>query len=445
MGATLKHPATSIELGRQADNAWRVLALLFVANLINIYDRVIPAVIAEPLREEFKLTDLHIGLFGTVFTIVYALAGIPLGRMADSGSRKKILGWGLALWSGFTAFTGMAGGFISFLAMRVGVGIGEASYAPAATSLISDLFPGLKRSRAIGIFMLGQPLGLVLAFFTAGAIAHAFDSWRAPFFAAAVPGILLAAAFIFIREPKRGASEAFQAASATAVANPIRTVLSVRTIRWIVISGIGHNFAAFATNTFMVPLLQRYFHIPLKTAAIYTGVMVGLTGLVALILGGMLADRLQQRYQRGRLILCTAAMVMATVFTFLAMKTDNLTAFVWLFGAGWFASYFYTVCTFPTVQELVVPQLRATAMAVYFGAMALLGSAVGALSVGGLSDYYARAMQLAEGASLLSNAHRATGLHDAMILVPVALLVTTLACVMATRAYRRDIEGATGL
>lgn len=436
----MKNPATSIDQGRQADNAWRVLALLFVANLINIYDRVIPAVIAEPLRVAFDLTDVHIGLFGTVFTIVYALAGIPLARMADTGVRKTIIGVGLASWSAFTAFTGLAGGFVSFLLMRIGVGVGEASYGPAATSLISDIFPGLKRSRAVGIFMLGQPLGILLAFFTAGAIAHYFDSWRAPFFVAAVPGILLALAFILVKEPKRGASDVDQSASAVTVDKPIRQVLRIKTIQWIIISGMGHNFALFAANTFMVPLLQRYFDVPLKSAAMLTGVMVGVTGLFALVLGGMFADRMQRRYKSGRLVLCIVTMLVATVFTVLAMKTNNLTAFVWLFSAGWFASYFYTVCMFPTVHELVPPQLRATAMGVYFGAIALFGSAVGALSVGALSDYYARAAQLADGAELLSTAHRAIGLHDAMMLIPIALFVTAIGSVMAYRSYQRDVS-----
>ena len=89
----------------------------------------------------------------------------------------------------------------------MGVGMGEASYAPAANSLIGDLFPAHRRSRAMGIFMLGLPLGLVLAFFTIGAMVKAFGSWRAPFFIAAVPGLILAIMMFFIKEPERGAAE----------------------------------------------------------------------------------------------------------------------------------------------------------------------------------------------------------------------------------------------
>ena len=172
---------------QQARNAWRVLFLLFLANMFNFFDRTIPAIIIEPLRMEWDLSDFQLGLGGTAFTVIYALAGIQLGRMADVGSRRKIMGWGLAVWSGFTALTGAAWNFWSFLIIRMGVGVGEASYAPAANSLIGDLFPAHKRARAMGIFMLGLPLGLLLAFFTVGAMVEAFDSWRAPFYIAAVP------------------------------------------------------------------------------------------------------------------------------------------------------------------------------------------------------------------------------------------------------------------
>ena len=199
----------------QAANAWRILFLLFLANLFNFFDRTIPAIIIEPIRMEWHLSDFQLGIIGTAFTIVYAIAGLPLGRMADTGSRSKLMGWGLAAWSGLTAVNGLVGSFWSFLIVRMGIGIGEASYAPAANSLIGDLFPAHRRARAMGIFMLGLPLGLLLAFFTIGWMVKAFDSWRAPFFIAAVPGLILAVFMFFIKEPKRGAAESVQVSQET--------------------------------------------------------------------------------------------------------------------------------------------------------------------------------------------------------------------------------------
>jgi len=151
----MTHTPSETMQGTQAKNAWRLLLLLLLANLLNMYDRVIPAVLAESLRLEFNLTDLHLGLAGTIFTVVYALAGIPLGRIADTRSRVRLIALGLGGWSLFTALTGLTGGLIGFLLMRAGVGVGEASFAPAANSLIADVFPSRRRSRAVGIYMVG--------------------------------------------------------------------------------------------------------------------------------------------------------------------------------------------------------------------------------------------------------------------------------------------------
>ena len=166
-------PATSQQHAQQADNASRVLFLLFAVNLLNFFDRTIPAVVFEPIRLEFGLTDLQLGFLSAAFTLVYAFAGIPLGRLSDTRARPKILAAGLTVWSALTAATGAAWNYTSLLLVRIGVGVGEASCAPAATSLIGDLYPAEKRARAMGIFMLGLPLGLVLAFFTVGEIGRA--------------------------------------------------------------------------------------------------------------------------------------------------------------------------------------------------------------------------------------------------------------------------------
>src|ERR1700729_1533978 len=117
------------------------LVVLFLVNLLNFYDRFTLGVIAEPLRREFQLSDAQLGGLTTAFTILYALAGVPLGRMADVKSRKGILAWGVAVWSGLTALGGLASSYAMLMVTRVGVGIGEAACAPAATSWIGDAVP----------------------------------------------------------------------------------------------------------------------------------------------------------------------------------------------------------------------------------------------------------------------------------------------------------------
>tara|TARA_Y100001951_G_scaffold67635_1_gene54570 strand:+ start:28770 stop:30098 length:1329 start_codon:yes stop_codon:yes gene_type:complete len=428
-----------VQPNQQAANAWRILFLLFLANLFNFFDRTIPAIIIEPIRLEWGLSDLQLGLIGTAFTIVYALAGVPLGRMADTGARRKIMGWGLAAWSGLTALNGMAWNFWSFLLIRMGVGIGEASYAPAANSLIGDLFPAHKRARAMGIFMLGLPLGLLLAFFSIGAMVQAFGSWRAPFLIAALPGLILALFLFFIREPARGAAESMPVSSA-AVQQPLRKVLAIRTFWWLVLAGLAFNFAAYACNAFMVPMLQRYFGLGLQQAAMATGVIVGLTGLVGLTLGGWVADKVHQRWANGRLLFAALSMLVACLCSAWALTAGRIDTalFVAVFSLGWLFSYNFYTCVYTAIQDVIEPRLRATAMALFFAGLYLLGGGLGPLAVGWLSDHYAQAAMQAAGASEMTEAFKAVGLHDAMLLIPVALLLTLLALLQAARCFQTD-------
>lgn len=427
---------------KQAENAGKVLFILFLFNLLNFYDRTIPAVVFEPIRLEFGLTDAQLGLLSAAFTLVYAIAGLPLGRLADTWSRKKLLALGLSVWSGLTAATGAAWNYVSLLLFRVGVGVGEASCAPAATSLIGDLYPANKRARAMGIYMLGLPLGLVLAFFTVGAIVKAFEgNWRVPFFIAAVPGFLLALVILFIREPKRGAAEEVQVAD-RAVDKPFKRVMQIKTMWWIILSGIAVQTAGYSGTAFLVALLQRYFGLAIEQAALLTGLIVGVTGLIALTAGAVISDRLHQKTQTGRLIYGALSLVIAGVATYSALSLGNqsLIGFAVLFGFGWLLYYNYFTTVYPALQDVVEPRLRATAMAVYFAGQYLLGGALGPVLVGWLSDRYSQAAMLAANATEMTESFKASGLHDALYVIPVTLVITGICIFFATRTYRADCE-----
>ncbi len=426
---------------KQADNAWRVLFLLFLVNVFNYFDRVVPSIVMEPIRLEWSLTDFQIGLLGTAFTLVYAIAGIPLGRMADKGSRKRIMGWGLLVWSALTAVNGAVQGFWGFLLARMGVGIGEASYGPAANSLIGDMFPANRRARAMGIFMLGLPLGLLLAFFTTGAIVEAFGNWRAPFFIAAVPGVILTAFIFMIREPQRGAAEVVAIDSAP-IRQPIRKILSIPTMWWLTLAGLCYNFATYANSSFMVPMLQRYFTLELNQAAMSVGIIIGVTGLFALPLGGWIADRLHMRMANGRLLFGGVSLLLTSLCTGIALVAGKIdvAVFVGLFALGWVFAYNFYTCVYTAVQDVVEPRLRATAMALFLAGLYLLGGGLGPVMVGGLSDYFAQQAMLAAGATDISEAFRAIGLHSALYLVPVAMALTGVFLLIAMSSFRLDAQ-----
>src|SRR5205085_34921 len=143
-------------------HTWIALLILFGINTMNFYDRQLVGVLAEPIRKEWNLTDASLGWLSAAFTLIYAAVGVPLGRLADRWMRTRILSMGLAIWSVLTAASGFTWSFNSMFAARIGVGVGEASCAPAANSLIGDLFPASRRSLAISIFMLGLPVGVFL-------------------------------------------------------------------------------------------------------------------------------------------------------------------------------------------------------------------------------------------------------------------------------------------
>src|SRR5258706_1284464 len=164
-------------MSREPKGAWFALWILFGINAMNFYDRQILGAVNELVRKEWVLSDTMMGTLGTAFTMMYAAVGVPLGRLADTWSRKKILSIGVSIGSVLTAASGLASTFAWLFASRLGVGVGEASCAPAANSLIGDLYPPRKRAVALSIFMLGLPIGIFLSYRMSGMIAHAY-SWR---------------------------------------------------------------------------------------------------------------------------------------------------------------------------------------------------------------------------------------------------------------------------
>ncbi|WP_202618595.1 MULTISPECIES: MFS transporter [unclassified Ensifer] len=250
----------------------------------------------------------------------------------------------------------------------------------------------------------------------------------------------MAALILNIREPERGAAETVRIAPAAATGNSIRKITGITTLRWIVLAGITSNFAAYGTNTFLVPLLQRYFALPLATAGISAGVIVGLTGLVGLTLGGGIADRLHERTERGRLLMGSVCLAFAACATWcgLLLGPEQPELFVLVFGLGWLAQYALQVCAFPAMHDVVAPRDRATAMAIYVAASSLMGGACGPVLMGLLSDSYALRAMAEAGGTEMAEQFRAIGLHRAMILVPVSLLAAAAALWLAARSFPAD-------
>lgn len=194
---------------------WYVLGVLFLVYVLNFIDRQVPAILAQDIKAGLGLSDAQIGfLYGTAFAIFYSLFGIPLGRLADSWNRGRLIAVGLALWSAMTALSGLAGSYGQLTLARIGVGIGEASCSPAAYSLLVDYFPARRRALALAIYSSGLMVGGGLALPLGGWVAHTWSSayapgsapfglagWQAAFLAVGLPGLLLALWVLTLREP----------------------------------------------------------------------------------------------------------------------------------------------------------------------------------------------------------------------------------------------------
>lgn len=413
-----------------------LLTILFLANVVNFYDRTIPAVVVEPIKAEFGLSDTMIGLLGGSFTVVYAIAGVLLGRLADRVQRRWIMAAGLFVWSLFTLGSGLASAFLVLFLFRLGVGIGEASYGPASNTVVFDAFPPQRRSRAISILQTGIPVGLLLAFLTVGIMVEAFDSWRAPFVVAAVPGFLLAVLMLFVPEPRRGASDTERVdplAAATGGDRPYRTILAIPTVRWLMVSGIGLQIPNYAVATFVVPLLQRYFDLPIARASIGAGAILGIAGILGLLLGGVLADRAAERSLGARLRIAAVGFALAIPVTLgaLLLGPGAAVLFIVLFAAGWTCTQFLGVAATPAIADVAPPRIRATAIALYFASFNIIGATLGPIITGALSDLLATPLPGLEA--------DAVGLHRALlVVVPLGLVVATVGAWRASRTLEAD-------
>jgi len=417
------------------------LSVLFGINMMNFFDRQILAAVTEPIRMEWHLNDTALGWLNTAFVLLYAAVGVPLGRLSDRWLRTKILSLGVTIWSLFTAASGLAWNYWSLFAVRLGVGVGEASCAPAANSLIGDLFPPHKRARAISIFMLGLPIGIFASNLSSGIIAKTYG-WRITFFIACIPGLILAVLALKIREPHRGGAEDHNIVGLQQEGSPYWRVLRIPTIWWIILSGALHNFNAYAVNAFLPAFLGRYHGMDLRQANTIAAVVLGAVGVAGLLGGGWAADKLRKTRANGRMLLASASLFVSTPLVYLALDRPkgDLVGFMLLMGFGWMLIYVYYATVYAAIQDVVEPGLRATAMALYFFAMYVLGGSFGTSILGMLSDHYARQAMTAAGATAMTEAARAEGLHSAFYVVPLVSLILAAVLYAGSRTIAKDME-----
>jgi MFS transporter, Spinster family, sphingosine-1-phosphate transporter len=431
--------------------AW-VLWLLFSINVVNYLDRLLVVAVGPTIKAQFHLTDWDIGRLSSAFLIVYTLASLPLGLLADRVARGRVVAVGVALWSVMSGATAFTRGFAGLFVTRTAVGVGEASYFPAGLALLSAYYPLRERARAISQWGAGQIVGAALAFAVSAACYHWLGGgvgWRVAFLVAAVPGLALAAlmwpvpdgpgAARAARSPVEArasggglAGETWPVQARAALAHAwtrVRAVLRIRTVVVSIMLQALIYIAVTPTVTFLTIYIRSSesgLRLNDAQAALVSGVVIVVGGLAGTLSGGYVADWLGERWRGGRLLTVAVGCGVGLPCYVAMLLTHSMQTFIVVGTLAVLALNLQVGPLGAVVQDATPPGLRASAVAVGLLAAHLLGDAWAPTAAGGLST----ALGGRTNVGLL------------LVGAP-ALLVGVVVAIVGARIYAADVERRT--
>jgi len=361
-----------------------ILAVLFAVNIFSVMDRTIFSITAPAIAAELDLSDSQIGaLAGLLFSVFYAVCGIPIARHADRGNRGLVVSLSLAAWSVVTVLTGLAQSFVHLAMARIGVAVGEAGATPAAHSILAERFPLGRRAAALAIHSAGAPVGAFVGLAVGGFLASEFG-WRWTFFILGAPGVVLAAVtFWLLGDSRRSASAE---STASSIRSDLGELFSIRAYRWLL--------AGFAVGAFVVSGLTQWlpshfirtFEASPREVGVAFGLAYGLGSAVGMLTGGWLTFHLVKQTPRWTMWMASLSYLIAAPLGALAlMATDAGMAYVAI-GLMSSASTLAYGPVFALIQELAPVRLRSLASATALFCASFFGAGLGPLAVGVLSD-----------------------------------------------------------
>lgn len=411
------------------------LALLTLVYVLNFIDRQLVGVLGQPMKAELGLSDRQLGLLsGVAFALFYTTLGLPVARLAERRSRTGIIALSLLIWSAMTALCGVARTVPQLIVARLGVGLGEAGYAPTAQSLIADMVPPGRRATALSIFSLGIPAGMLIGAIAGGWLAQSLG-WRMAFVTLGLPGIALAGVLAFtLRDPRRAVT-----------VEPHPSLRDVAIQLWHA-PGFAHmaagasiaSFAGYGLTSFAVPLLMRAYGLPLREAATGFGLVAGIAIGIGIGSGGWLADGQKRDGGAGRV--AAAGALMAGLLFPIALSFDDPRWLAWAAVAPLAGAHLYFGPTYGFTINSVGFNARATAIAILLIAMNAIGLGLGPLLIGTLSDHFADAAlpgYVATCHSVACEAASAAGLVKALKIDVLFYLWAALHFLLAGRSVRR--------
>jgi MFS family permease len=391
----------STQPGSSLAYPWFVVAILMIAYVFSFVDRQILNLLVGPIRRDLGISDTQMSLLmGFSFAVFYTVMGIPLGRLADSKSRRGLIAAGVIVWSVMTALCGTAKHYWQFFLYRVGVGVGEAALSPAAYSMIADYFPPEKRATAISVYSMGIYLGAGLAFLLGGLVIQYVSAqgavdlpivgmthpWQLVFFVIGGAGVLFSAAFFLVREPPR------QGVVAGGAGVPLREVLAYlwQIRRTVLCHNLGFamiSFVSYGTGAWIPSFFIRTFAWTPGEVGLVYGLIVMIFGATGIVFGGWLADRwLRQGKGDAAMRVGTWAAGLSLVFggLYLLMPSGALAAT--LMAPTIFLISMPFGAAPAAIQEIVPNEMRGQASAVYLFLVSIIGLGIGPTAVALITD-----------------------------------------------------------
>jgi predicted MFS family arabinose efflux permease len=368
---------------------WYVLALFVLVTACSAVDRNLVPILAEPIKREFLLSDSQLGLLtGAIYAVSFSVIGLPVGLIIDRAHRVRLLSALVAIWSAMTAFSGLASSYMMLVLARIGVAGAESGAPPISMSVLTDYFPVRQRGTALGWYYASSPIGLALGFGLGGLIAAHLD-WRAAFFVVGTPGLILALLlFTTVREPVRGTFDGPGEVSKVrpALSSTLALLWERKALAWLICGGVMVIIAWSGTVAFLAPYLIRVQQLPISDAGLAIAATLGITGVIGMPLGGLIADRLARRSEVLALLFTAGILLLTAVAAAAAFFAPNLTVcfiLVGLFSA--LTSIFYGPM-FRTYLNNSPVAIRGAAGAFLIVTMNLVGYGVGPTVAGLLSD-----------------------------------------------------------
>lgn len=372
--------------GGRAAQAWYGLALLSLVSFFNYLDRMVVAVLIEPIKLDLDLSDTQMGLVGGLaFALFYSICGLPLARLADRANRVNLLSVCLAGWSLATAATGYAASFWQLFAARVAVGVGEAGCVPTSHSMIGDMFPPAKRTLAVGIFQAGGLLGLSAGMAVAGWLAEIWG-WRQAIIVVGLSGIPLALLFwLTVREPVRG-TVTIGESQREPWSDALAALLARPALRNVVLGLSIGAFATYGTGQWAAAFFMRSHGLTVAEAGVYGAIIAGGSAVLGTLCSGLVMMALHPRDIRWETWLPAICYALCTPLFVLMFLADTLVVALACQFVGTFLGAIGGTVAITSIQSFAEPHRRATAVALMVMLSSLIGLGLGPLAVGMISD-----------------------------------------------------------